>query len=546
MRLDYHARADAFSVRLPRSEGTKIHELMADHGLDFSMPDSTAETAVLFTHEPFAACAFADDATPRALQQLAPLLERIAASWAPESGAHIAVPSDQALHPFQKASVEYALKTGRALIADQPGLGKTCSAIAFANETRAKRVLVICPASIRHQWAFKIGQWTTMRPRLGQIAVHVHKIMHGKSGVAPEAPWTICSYDLARAPAILDQLHDLKPDLVIVDEAHYLKNNDTKRTQALFGKGGIAENAVGLLALTGTPLPNRPRECYTLARAIDFASIDWMSEDRFNRRFNPSRAFSVENPATGEVSIHVDERTGRTSELQARLRANLMVRHLKREVMTSLQTPVYDLIHLDADSPAIRAALDAESLLDIDPENLEGADAEILGHIAVMRRLMGEAMAPMVADYVATLLDGGEEKIVLFAWHHSTMDILQAKLARYGVVRIDGKTSSNDKERRKEAFIKDPRIRVCLGNLQSMGVGTDGLQLVCSHAVIAEPAWTPGDNIQAFDRLDRDGQTCQVLGDICVVVGSIAERILASALRKLQVIHKALDRKQIV
>ena len=201
MRLDYHARADAFSVRLPRSEGSKIHALMADHGLDFSMPDSTAETAVLFTHEPYAACAFADDATPRALRQLAPLLERIAASWAPESGAHIAVPSDQALHPFQKASVEYALKTGRALIADQPGLGKTCSAIAFANETRAKRVLVICPASIRHQWAFKIGQWTTMRPRPGQIAVHVHKIMHGKSGVAPEAPWTICSYDLARAPA---------------------------------------------------------------------------------------------------------------------------------------------------------------------------------------------------------------------------------------------------------------------------------------------------------------------------------------------------------
>ena len=74
-----------------------------------------------------------------------------------------------------------------------------------------------------------------------------------------------------------------------------------------------------------------------------------------------------------------------------------------------------------------------------------------------------------------------------------------------------------------------------------MGVGTDGLQHVCNHAIIAEPDWVPGNNQQAFDRLDRGGQKRQVLGDIFVAPNSFAEKILASALRKGKVINSVLD-----
>ncbi len=280
---------------------------------------------------------------------------------------------------------------------------------------------------------------------------------------------------------------------------------------------------------------------------MHFDSIDWMSEDAFKLRFNPSMKMEVTDPKTGRTRIFIDERSGRHAELQNRLRANFMTRHLKREVMPWLKLPVYDLIHLDPDAKgsgaAIKQALKAESLLEIDPENLEGADAEVLGHVAVVRRMMGIAMAPQVADYIEMLIDGGEEKLVLFAWHIEVLNILEQRLNKHGHVRIDGRTSAVKKQHLVDEYIRNPRIKICMGNMLSMGTGTDGLQHVACHALIAEPDWTPGNNIQAFDRLDRGGQRQTVQGDIFVVPGSFADRVLASALRKLQTTDKALDRK---
>ena len=211
--------------------------------------------------------------------------------------------------------------------------------------------------------------------------------------------------------------------------------------------------------------------------------------------------------------------------------------------MPQLKMPIYDLIQVD-ETEAVKQALAVESLLDIDPETLAGADAEVLGHVAVARRLMGLAIAPQAADYVDMLIRGGEEKIVLFGWHIEVLDILMERLSKHGAVRIDGSTGVVKKEQLVERFIKDPRINVIVGNIQSMGIGTDGLQFVSSHALIVEPSWTPGDNVQAFDRLDRGGQTRQVQGDIFVAPNSFAERVLASALRKNQVTHKALDQEK--
>lgn len=543
MILDYVASTQAFTLRVPRTEQYDIPLLMREHGLDFSVPASTPGSAVLFTKEPYCAAAFGDYATPNARGQLHGILTEIQASWQADSQAHIACPADKELWPFQKADIEYALRRKNTLVGDQPGLGKTPVAICFANEIRAKRVLVVCPASIRLQWVKRIREWTTLR-----WPYAVHPILHSRNGVNPDAEWTVVSYDLCRTEAIGKALARGRYDLLILDEAHYLKTIDAGRTRALFGGGRerlfapIADQCEHTLALTGTPLPNRPREAYTLARALNFDSIDWLSEDAFRTRFNPSLMIERHDPETGTVKRYIDERTGRHAELQNRLRANFMTRHLKREVMGQLKMPIYDIIQLDETGP-VKQALEAESLLQIDPENLEGADAAILGHISVVRQQMGVALAPQIADYVAMLIDGGEEKLVLFGWHIAVLDILEERLKKYGIVRIDGSTSSVAKEHKINRFIKEPGIQVCLGNMQSMGVGTDGLQTVSCHALIAEPDWVPGNNEQAFDRLDRGGQTKQVQGDIFVAPRSIAERVLASALRKNQTTHKALDRR---
>lgn len=544
MILDYiHSKKPTFTLRVPRSQGEDIQKLIKEHGMDLSTTASSGSEAVLFTREPYCAVSFAKYATPRAKEQFNGILAQIEASRAPKGHSRVSCPADKELWPFQIAGVEYALCRKNTLIGDQPGLGKTPMAICFANEVRAKRVLVICPANIRLQWVRRIREWTSLRwPYV------VHPILHSRSGVHPTAEWTVVSYDLARTEAIGKALAKGTYDVLILDEAHYLKETDSRRTRAIFGGGlthafsPLIERSERTLALTGTPLPNRPREAYTLSRGLCWDAIDWASEETFRTRFNPSMRIEKIDPVTGYTKFYIDERSGRHAELQNRLRANFMCRHLKREVMPQLKLPIYDIIQLDG-TDAVKQALAAESLLDIDPENLEGADATILGHIAVVRRMMGIALAPQVADYVEMLIDGGEEKITLFAWHHEVMDILQERLQKHGLIRIDGRTGSAKKERLVQQFIKDRGTQIALGNLQSMGMGTDGLQEVCYHGLIAEASWTPGDNIQAFDRLDRGGQREAVQGDIFVAPGSFAERVLASALRKGQTIHKALDRR---
>jgi SNF2 family DNA or RNA helicase len=348
---------------------------------------------------------------------------------------------------------------------------------------------------------------------------------------------------LVRSEGIWRALAKNHYDLLILDEAHYAKTNDAKRTRSIFGGGRefvaepLVDRAARVLALTGTPLPNRPREAYTLARGLCWESIDFFSEDQFNERFNPIR--TGRSKAGG---IWVDERVGRVAELQNRLRANFMVRHLKREVMPQLHMPIFDLIRVE-ETHAVKAALAAERLLDIDPEDLEGADAEVLGHIASARRLMGVAMAPQVATYLRMLVEGGEEKLTVFAWHIEVLDILCAALGDLGILRVDGQDSAAAKNRKVLEFIREPAKRIIIGNVLSLGTGTDGLQEVCSHALLAEADWVMGNNVQCFDRLDRGGQRAQVQGDIFVAPNSLAEKVLASALRKAQITHKALDRR---
>ena len=541
MILDYHEPSRTFLIKVPRQGDTpSIRDLMADHGLDLSLPLSTPETACLFTKEPYAAVTFFKHGMPGARSCLASLNTAIEASWNNGDGlCAYAVPAGKELWPFQNGTLRYALARTHCLVGDEPGLGKTPIALAYANEIQAQRVLIICPAAIRIQWARRVAEWST----IPWSSRSIHTILVGSHGIHPRANFQIISYDLARSDALGKALAALDFDLLILDEAHYLKTVDARRTRAIFGGGEqrtfapLVERCKRVLALTGTPLPNRPREAYTLARSLCFDSIDWMSEDKFRARFNPSAMGT-----TPDGRIWVDERSGRHAELQNRMRANFMVRHLKRDVMPQLQLPVYDVVVME-ETRAIRQALDAESLLDIDVENFDGADLALLGHVSVVRRQMGLAMAPSIAGYVKMLLDGGETKLVVFAWHIEVMNILERELARHHPVRVDGSTSAKNREHAIHTFMTDPKCEVIMGNLLSLGTGVDGLQTVSNHAIIAEPDWTPGNNVQACDRLNRGGQTRTVMCDMMVAPGSIAEKILATAVRKLGVTTKVLDQQ---
>ena len=135
-------------------------------------------------------------------------------------------------------------------------------------------------------------------------------------------------------------------------------------------------------------------------------------------------------------------------------------------------------------------------------------------------------MAPQVADYINALIEGGEEKLVVFAWHIQVLDILEAGLAEHGVIRVDGRDGAKRKYTKVQEFINDPTKKIILGNVLSLGTGTDGLQHVASHGLLAEADWIHGNNEQCADRLDRGGQRSKVQFDIFVAPGSIVRKSL--------------------
>lgn len=529
-----------FILRVPSSNKKEVADLMAYRGLAFSTSASSRNEAVLFSLNPYS---LADMATEDC-KQLYPYKLEIEKSRALDGKGTVKLPPGIELWDYQKATLDYLLERKGGINGDQPGLGKTPTSIAYCNEREAQRVLVIVPASVRIQWGEQIKKFSTI-PN-----VKVSVMLKVKDGIHPTAHYQVISYDAARNPAIIRAISKYRWNVMICDEAHKMKNIDALTTRAVLGNnkgeyhhGDIKIKAIAgycdeHLALTGTLLLNRPSECYVLFRFFDWEAIDFISEQKFKDRYNRQADLT-----TIEGKRFKLESTSLEHELQNRLRVNVLARHEKKDVLKFMKPPRYSIVRCEENS-TVKSALDAEGMLDIPLDEIQTTkDFEILGHIAAVRRLMGMALAPQIADYARDFLEGSDEKLVIFGWHIDVLSIFEAELSKFGTVRVDGGKSPAARQKAVDDFINDDNVRVFLGNIQSAGTGLDGLQKVCSRCYLAEPDWVPAQNEQAVSRLDRFGQLSVVNAEIFVAPGSISEKILVRAIEKMNVIHHVLDEK---
>lgn len=482
---------------------------------------------------PYAAVPFWREADDLALSKIQSLLADYKSSWAKTTNFRAVCPPDQEAMPFQNAGVEYAINRKNTLIGDEMGLGKTMQAIMLANTMGAQRVLVLCPASIRINWARNVRDWSTI-PR-----VRTYPVLKSADGVSPMAHYVICSYSLARNEAIHEALCQTEWDLLILDEGHYLKSTEAQRTRAIFGQHGgqgrfvdhwLAAKARHVISMTGTPLPNRPRECYTAARALDWECIDFLSYDKFLYRYNPSL----------QIGTHSEEERGRLPELHARLRCNIMVRRLKKDVLPQLPDKRYEMTYIEPNG-AIKAVLVKEALIDFDPDSLFDPSFTFDGTpISTLRREMGEAKVPRAIEHIKHMLDIVEvPKVVVFCHHNSVMDSLTDGLQQYGVIQHRGGMSTVDKDAAVLEFISGDK-RIFLIKLTT-AEGIDGLQYVSSYVIFVEPDWRPGVNEQCVDRCHRIGQHDNVVAQFLVSEGSFDEKVLHAIIGKAQVTHQVLD-----
>lgn len=386
---------------------------------------------------------------------------------------------NKTLHPFQSVGSSFLASNFHALLADEPGLGKTIQAIAAVEAVDATRVLVVCPASVRLNWRQEIRECL---------------------GANHRCVWDVISYHNATSSTRRDQLWGAY-DVIILDEAHFLKTPDSQRTQAIFGNGerGLARRAKYIWALTGTPVLNRPRELYPVLKTLspNFASMSYAAyAQRYCGAFFDGRSLN-------------DKGATHLEELADKLKG-FMLRRTKKEVMPELPPKVFSRVPLDVTAEDLIDVRAEEDLIVDRPAKLSTIheDFSALGDMSRLLRLTGMAKARAAVEFLEELIDGGVSKVVVFARHRDVITSLEKGLAlrKRKAAVYHGGMSDDQKMSEVERFKKDPTLSVFIGQIQAAGVGINGLQEVASHVVFAELSWVPGETGQAVDRCHRIGQ----------------------------------------
>jgi SWI/SNF-related matrix-associated actin-dependent regulator 1 of chromatin subfamily A len=450
---------------------------------------------------------------------------------------------------YQHAGVEYALARNHCLIGDAPGVGKTAQGIMISNSIQANRTLVVCPASLRLNWREEIWKWSTM------TNVDAHVVSKAADGISSHADYVVISYDLLRHPGLLAAILALKWDHVILDEAHALKDpQGNKRTKAICAPDMLPRVTGRFTLLSGTILPNTPRECYNATRLLDWNAIDQMSLGEFNEHYYGAGGGMVFSPVWDDKlqakvrKVHWSEEVRNQprylDELQGRLRSRIMVRRLKAQVLPQLPQKQFHLVPL-AITTDMRAALRhpgwarVSQLIEMEAEDF-ASGIGVDGAVSTVMRLLGEAKVGPACDYIEELLAEGIEKLVIAAHHTSVLKVARERLAKYGLVYMDGGTPLRHRQAGVLEFQTNPKVRIILGQTQVIG---EGFTLTAAQdIVLLEPEWVPGRIEQVVDRIHRIGQTgAYVQAHLPVVPGSLDETMVATAVAKSKDIHSALD-----
>ena len=418
----------------------------------------------------------------------------------------VPIPGDY--YPFQAAGIEHMAdqlrRRSAVLCADEQGLGKTIQAIGIANELGFKKLLVICPASLRLNWKAEIEKWHVHNPG-------VQAMLNGRTKINSMQS-VITSYNLA------GKLTTYVPDLIIIDELHYLKNMEAQRTTRILGDRNSfgMVNVAPVVGLTGTPAPNgNPAELWPFLYKCAPDVIDGMRYYEFLDKY----CVYFEGDYGPFIKGIRNE-----AELYMRLRGSgLMTRRMKADVLKDLPPKRYKMVVFPQNSKTAKI-IKKEKAFDASEIILHGVP--VGSPLPELRKEMGIGKVPQVSEYVRDLLQGGASKAVVFAHHREPIRLLANELSEYNPVVITGSTPARERQRSVEAFQKDPSVRLFIGN----EAAEEGITLTAAaDVVLAEPEWVPGKNAQRIDRLHRIGQRESVLVHILVVEESLDSQILSKA-----------------
>jgi SNF2 family DNA or RNA helicase len=428
------------------------------------------------------------------------------------------------LFSYQQEGVQFIeSRRGRALIGDEMGLGKSAQALVWLDaHTELRPAIIICPASLKLNWAEREARmWMGSNPRIA--------ILKGKNGKAlPEADIYIINYDILSD--WVEELRRLSPKVVVADEVHYTKNSKAQRTKAL---KMLCKGVPHILALSGTPIVNRPAEMFNALNLI--APATFPSFTKFAFRYCNARHNGFGWDFSG---------ASHTEELHKLLAETCMIRRLKADVLKDLPDKLYSAIPMEIDNRKEydAAASDFKSWLAEhgDRAKIEAATrAEALVRVEVLKQLSAKGKLIQAIEWIEDFLEQGQ-KLVVFAVHKAVIGALMERCKNVAV-KVDGSVSGEDRQNAVDRFQTDDSVRLFVGNVKAAGVG---LTLTAASSVaFLEFPWAPGDVQQAEDRCHRIGQKDAVNVYYLIAQGTIDETICGLIDKKRKVLDRVLEGK---
>ncbi len=453
------------------------------------------------------------------------------------------------LMPHQARLVASAAEGHRTfLLADEPGLGKTAQALLAAEAAKAFPLLVVVPNVVKTNWVREAGLWT---PRRKATAIHGN----GDS-IDGFADIVVVNYE------VLDRhvgwLGEFGFRGMVVDEAHFIKNKTSQRSQHVLGLSERIRSFTArplLMALTGTPLINDIEDFLAI-----WEFLGWIDDKKPLPELMDALTATGLTPADAGFSAAARQCVvdlGIVRRRKVDVAADIPPRRIA-DLPVELDGPTGRSIRAAERDLAARMVIrytDAIAARGTGP--VEGIDHDLVRRVATweqkdaagspngdnvfsMMRRIGQAKAALAADYAAQLARSAG-KVVFFAKHIDVMDAAEETFAKQGVrfSSIRGDQTSTVRQRNIDAFVNDPDVSVAVCSLTAAGVGIN-LQ-VASNVVLAELPWTAAEQTQAIDRSHRIGQSMPVTAWRILAAQTIDARIAALIDDKAGLAAVALD-----
>ncbi len=407
------------------------------------------------------------------------------------------------LYHHQEEGIKFLLSRNGCILADDMGLGKSIQSIIAALESGAKKILVVTPSSAKINWEREINVFCSETA-----------IIEGKKW--NDAKFTIINFDILKN---FHTLHDGKPpkkdepeiilnrdlanagfDLAIIDEAHYLKNNDSIRGKIMV-ELAVKHNIQKVWLLTGTPVANRPMDFFNLLKIIKSPiAQNWK---HYAVRYCDGKKFFKTLKNGQKRQIWITDGASNLEELASKTK-NIILRRLKTEVLDmpdKVITPTYHRL-------STKEWIQYEQLWDdylqkrVSEGKRNGNLQKDLVELILLRQFIAAVAIPHTIEMVENAIEMGR-KVIIFTSFTEELQILQNHFGKLAVSH-NGPMTANQKQKSVDAFQNNPKVKVFIGNIKSAGVA---ITLTEATVVVFNSFdWVPGNNEQAEDRAFRIGQ----------------------------------------